>query len=99
MAEPKWPVTALVALWGSEHQSPAGVPPRAGILDVPLDMRFFSERRRIADLAIKHQLPSFHGVSEYVEVGGLLSYGPRLLRSLPACRRLRGQDPEGRQAR
>jgi len=76
MAEPKWPVTALVALWGSEHQSPAGVPPRAGILDVPLDMRFFSERRRIADLAIKHQLPSFHGVSEYVEVGGLLSYGP-----------------------
>ena len=22
MAEPKWPVTVLVALWGSERQSP-----------------------------------------------------------------------------
>jgi putative ABC transport system substrate-binding protein len=37
---------------------------------------FFSERRRISDLAIKHQLPSIYGVSEYVEAGGLLSYGP-----------------------
>ena len=37
---------------------------------------FFSERGRISDLAIKHQLPSIHGVSEYVEAGGLLSYGP-----------------------
>ena len=27
------------------------------------DPLFFSERRRISDLAIKHQLPSFHGVS------------------------------------
>ncbi len=40
------------------------------------DPLFFSERRRISDLAIKHQLPSFHGVSEYAEAGGLFSYGP-----------------------
>src|SRR5438093_2767137 len=40
------------------------------------DPPFFSEIRRISDLAIKHQLPSFHGVSEYAEAGGLFSYGP-----------------------
>ena len=37
---------------------------------------FLSGRRRISDLAIKHQLPSIHSASEYVEAGGLLSYGP-----------------------
>jgi len=43
------------------------------VVDGPL---FSSERRRISDLALKHQLPTFHGVSEYVEAGGLFSYGP-----------------------
>ena len=37
---------------------------------------FYSERQRIADLALKHRLPSVSGVSEYVEAGGLLAYGP-----------------------
>jgi putative ABC transport system substrate-binding protein len=36
----------------------------------------FSERQRIAELALKHRLPSMHGPSEYVEAGGLLSYAP-----------------------
>jgi hypothetical protein len=27
MAEPKWPVTVRVALWGSERQSPCWVSP------------------------------------------------------------------------
>jgi putative ABC transport system substrate-binding protein len=49
---------------------------RARALFVIAGPLFFSERRRIADLAIKHQLPSSHGVSEYVEAGGLMSYGP-----------------------
>jgi ABC-type uncharacterized transport system substrate-binding protein len=49
---------------------------RARAVFVIADPLFFSERRRISDLAIKHQLPSIHGVSEYVEAGGLLSYGP-----------------------
>ena len=40
------------------------------------DPLFFSERRRISDLAIKHKLPSIYGVSDYVEAGGLFSYGP-----------------------
>jgi len=36
----------------------------------------FPERQRIAELALKHRLPSMHGPSEYVEAGGLLSYAP-----------------------
>ncbi|SRR5712692_1511374 len=36
----------------------------------------FPERRRIAELALKHRLPTMHGPSEYVEAGGLLSYAP-----------------------
>lgn len=36
----------------------------------------FPERQKIAELALKHRLPSMHGPSEYVDAGGLLSYGP-----------------------
>jgi putative ABC transport system substrate-binding protein len=39
----------------------------------------FPERRKIAELALKHRLPTMHGPSEYVEIGGLLSYGPSYL--------------------
>ena len=34
----------------------------------------FTERKRIADLALKHRLPTAHGAREYVEAGGLFSY-------------------------
>jgi putative ABC transport system substrate-binding protein len=34
------------------------------------------ERRQIAELALKHRLPTIYGPSEYVDAGGLLSYGP-----------------------
>ena len=37
---------------------------------------FFSERQRIAELALKHRLPTMHGPSEYVEAGGLISFAP-----------------------
>ena len=41
----------------------------------------FMDRRRIADLALKHRLPTAVGGREYAEAGGLLSYAvsyPRL---------------------
>jgi putative ABC transport system substrate-binding protein len=38
----------------------------------------FSERRRIADLAAKHRLPAVYHWKEYVEAGGLMSYGTDL---------------------
>ena len=34
-----------------------------------------SDRTRVADLAAKNRLPTIHNASEFVEVGGLMSYG------------------------
>ena len=36
----------------------------------------YAERRRIADLALKHKLPAIYGSAEYADAGGLLAYGP-----------------------
>ena len=36
----------------------------------------YAERKRIADLALKHKLPAIYGSAEYAEAGGLLAYGP-----------------------
>jgi putative ABC transport system substrate-binding protein len=35
-------------------------------------------RARLVELAAKHQLPTIYGHSQYIEAGGLLSYGPSL---------------------
>jgi putative ABC transport system substrate-binding protein len=39
---------------------------------------FFNERRRLVDLAAKNRLPAVYGLREYVDAGGLLSYGPNV---------------------
>ncbi len=39
----------------------------------------FGQRPLLASLAVKHRLPSGFPAKEYVEAGGLLSYGPDLL--------------------
>jgi ABC-type uncharacterized transport system substrate-binding protein len=36
-------------------------------------------RRQVAELAARHRLPAIYEHREYVEVGGLMSYGPNLL--------------------
>ena len=48
---------------------------RAGALMVVSTSRLFSYRKRIAELALKHRLPTVVGVREYVEAGSLASYG------------------------
>jgi putative ABC transport system substrate-binding protein len=35
-----------------------------------------AQRTRLAELAMKHRLPAISGLSETVEAGGLMSYGP-----------------------
>jgi putative ABC transport system substrate-binding protein len=48
---------------------------RAQAVIVPSDVLFNLNRDKIAALAISHRLPSMFGVREYVEAGGLMSYG------------------------
>jgi putative ABC transport system substrate-binding protein len=51
---------------------------RAAALLVLTDSVFVGQRRRIADLAAKSRLPALYSQKEFVEVGGLVSYGPSL---------------------
>ena len=51
---------------------------RAAILIVIPSPMFFGERRRLADLAVKHRLPTVYGSPEYAEAGGLIAYGADL---------------------
>ena len=46
------------------------------VLPVPV---LFANRARINTLALSARLPTLHGVREYVEAGGLMSYGPNWL--------------------
>jgi putative tryptophan/tyrosine transport system substrate-binding protein len=48
---------------------------RAEALIVLPDPITLIERKQIADLAAKHRLPAMYGFKEFVEVGGLMSYG------------------------
>ena len=42
------------------------------------DAQFFSARRQISGLAATHRLPAIYEAREYVEDGGLISYGPNI---------------------
>jgi len=49
---------------------------RADALYVCLDPLFNSNRIRISTLAVASRLPTMHNIREFVEAGGLMSYGP-----------------------
>ena len=40
---------------------------------------FFRDRDRLANLALQRRVPSIFGTREYVDAGGLLSYGPNII--------------------
>ena len=52
---------------------------RADALYVVSEPLMASNRVRIITLALAARLPTLHGLREYVEAGGLMSYGPNLL--------------------
>jgi putative ABC transport system substrate-binding protein len=51
---------------------------RADALYVCTDPLVNTHRIRVNTLALAARLPTIHGLREYVEAGGLLSYGPNL---------------------
>jgi putative ABC transport system substrate-binding protein len=60
----------------------AAVQRNAGAVFVLADEPFFFARRaEIAALAAQHRLPSFYGAREFVDAGGLMSYGESLAES------------------
>jgi putative ABC transport system substrate-binding protein len=50
----------------------------AGALAVLGSAIFNSERRRLVDLAAKHRLPTVYTSRDFVDAGGLMTYGPNL---------------------
>jgi putative ABC transport system substrate-binding protein len=51
---------------------------RASALTVLTSAMFINERRRLADLAANNRLPAVYTWREFVDAGGLMSYGPNL---------------------
>jgi len=51
---------------------------RIDALLVPGDTLLFTERRRVAALALEHRLPGIYSLREFTEAGGLMSYSARL---------------------
>jgi putative tryptophan/tyrosine transport system substrate-binding protein len=56
----------------------AAVREKANALITVEDPLTVNYRRQIADFSAKNRLPTMSGLREYVDVGGLLSYGPAL---------------------
>jgi len=49
---------------------------RADALTVYGSAMLFDERKQLVDLVAKNRIPAAYGLREYVEAGGLMSYGP-----------------------
>jgi putative ABC transport system substrate-binding protein len=65
-------------IWGAQDITPAfeGLKSRADALYVCTDGLANTNRIRINTLALGARLPTMHGSRDYVEAGGLMSYGP-----------------------
>jgi putative tryptophan/tyrosine transport system substrate-binding protein len=52
-----------------------------GVVVLP-DLQFFSVRQTVVALAAKHRLPALYEDREYVQDGGLISYGPNAAKTV-----------------
>ncbi len=71
---------------------------RLDALEVMPGQLFLRERRLFAGLAVRHRIPTIYAQREYVEAGGLMSYGSSLSQLFPRAavyvdRILRGATP------
>jgi putative tryptophan/tyrosine transport system substrate-binding protein len=77
----------------------AKLPPEGGnVLVFPPDSFFYTHRERLGALAIQHRVPSIFDVRDYVDAGGLASYGTDFLNVMQlagnyAGRILKGEKP------
>ncbi len=56
-----------------------------GAIIVGIDSLFIEQRRQIAELAVKNRISSIAPYREYVEDGGLISYGQNLAEQFRSC--------------
>jgi len=73
-----WKLLSLEIRSAGEIESAltAAIGARAGTLLVSAAGILFPNARRLAELATKSRLPAMYELREYVEVGGLIAYGP-----------------------
>jgi putative tryptophan/tyrosine transport system substrate-binding protein len=50
-----------------------------GVFVLPDEPFFFAHREQIVALAAKHRIPAFYGLREFVDAGGLMSYGESMV--------------------
>jgi len=60
---------------GLENAFLTGKQKKVGAIMTTADRRFFAARKRIVELAAKHKLPAIYPQKEFVDEGGLMSYG------------------------
>ena len=73
-------VIAVSAASPQEMTSAAGALATQGVqaFILALDAQFVAYRTHIVELSLKHRLPAVFGDAQFVEVGGLMSYGQDL---------------------
>lgn len=54
-------------------------PDYLGALVVMTSTDFFFDRERLASIALRHRIPTIFAFRQFVDVGGLLSYGPNIV--------------------
>src|SRR5262245_24201616 len=66
-------------LAGVQVRVSQSAPDHRGSLMVMVSPFFFRDRARLAEFALRHRIVSMFGFREWVEAGGLLSYGPNIV--------------------